>query len=88
MSQVIVEEDGLAEKRQRSKQQERKIDTVSAFTKWQKGGEQGQAFIARAAGVAMLPVAAFWGLLYFVGTFVITVFARIFDFLGSLKDKR
>ena len=88
MSQVIVEEDGLNEKRERSKLQERKIDTIGDFAKWQKGGQQGQALIAKLAGIAILPVALFWSLLYFIGTAVITVFARLFDMLGGFKDKR
>lgn len=84
MSQVIIEEDQLKEKRLKTREQERRIDRESVHAKWQIGGTAGLSFIARAAGIALLPVALLWAGFIALISLAFRIVGRLFQVLGKL----
>lgn len=84
MSQVITEEDRLREKRLKSREQERRIDREAVHAKWRKGGTAGQTFIARAVGIAVLPVALLWAGFAAIIMVAFRLVGRVFQTLGKL----
>ena len=67
MSQVIVTEDNLKQRRQKSAESERKIDSEGAMSQWRMSDVTGFDPVAAAVGLAVLPVALSW---YIIGGLV------------------
>lgn len=88
MSQVIVEQDSLARRRSTTRDQEHKIETEAGHVKWQKTGTFGLVGIARATGILVLPIVAFWALLFAGLALMVAVLSQIFRLLGLLLGQR
>lgn len=82
MSQVIVEEDKLKEKRLRSAQEEHLIQRETEHQKWLATNTFGLSAIAKGAAVVFLPVALFWAALSFLMTAILRILATVFRFIG------
>ena len=78
MSQVVITEDCFKKKREKSFQEEKKIDISSAFTTWQEGDVTKTLFIEKIIALALTPIAIFWLLLFVF--FSIGVSAGLFVF--------
>ena len=84
MSQVVVTDDSLKQRRQRSGEQELQIDREGQFKKWLKSDITGFDPIAAVIGLAVLPVVAIW---YVLASLVrLSIYASIAfsRLLGSL----
>lgn len=84
MSQVVVTDDNLKQRRLRSGDQERQIDRESQFKKWLKSDITGFDPVAALVGLAVLPVVAVWyalASLVKLSVYVAIGFSRV---LGSL----
>lgn len=88
MSQVIVEKDELEQRRGLTRAQEHKIARNGDIAKWQSHGTAGLKPIAKIAGLAFMPVVAFWGLLYAGIAIIITIVSQVFRLLGVLVGRR
>ncbi|MGE0174392.1 MAG: hypothetical protein AB7T49_16470 [Oligoflexales bacterium] len=84
MSQVIVEEDNLKDKRLKSKTEEARIQVDSAFKKWQNPSGAMLNLIQKGAGIAALPVALFWTAMSAVLGILMGIVAQIFHLFGAL----
>lgn len=89
MSQVVVTDDTLKQRRLRSGEQERQIDREGQFKKWLKSDITGFDPVAAVIGVAVLPVVAIW---YFLASlvrlavYVSITFSRVVgSIVGSMK---
>jgi len=67
LSQVVVTDDKLKDKRDQSREQERRIDVRSVTKKWLRSDISGRDPIATAVGIAVLPIVAIWS---FLGAFI------------------
>jgi hypothetical protein len=83
MSQVIVEEDNLKEKRLKSKGEESRIRIDTTFKKWQNPNSKLVDLIQKGVGVAVLPVALIWGGMSAVLGLLMGAVAQIFHFVGG-----
>jgi hypothetical protein len=84
MSQVIVTEDNLKQRRQKSAESERQIDSEGAMNRWRMSDVTGFDPVAAAVGIAVLPIALSW---YIIGALVklaIYVSISVSRFVGSL----
>lgn len=63
VSQVVCEEDELKSKRAASLEQEHRIVRDRLIKKWQNPSAPGMSFVAKAVGVATLPIVGIWMLL-------------------------
>jgi hypothetical protein len=84
MSQVVVTDDSLKQRRLRSGEQERQIDREGQFKKWLKSDITGFDPIAALVGLAVLPVVAVWYLIGFLMKFSIYIGIGFSRLLGSL----
>lgn len=84
MSQVVVTEDSLKQRRLRSGEQERQIDRESQFKKWQLSDITGFDPIAALVGVAVLPVVAIWYVLSFLVRIAVYIGIGFSRALGAL----
>ena len=85
MSQVIVTEDNLKEKRAKTAEQERNIDRDSYLTKWKKSTDATKFNPAIAViGVVVLPIVGFWAFILLLLSTCLTVFVGIMRGLGML----
>jgi hypothetical protein len=85
VSQVIVTQDNLSERREASRKQERMIDTDSGVKKWQLGDiVKGDPGFRKFLLVALSPLFAFWGILMIGVSFALGLFSFIMRVLGSL----
>ena len=88
MSQVVVTEDNLSERRQASKLQESRIEREASFAKWRRSDISGRDPIAFLAGLAFAPIAAIWTVFALVIAVIFSVFKVIFKAIGSLIGNR
>lgn len=84
MSQVIVTNDALAEKRKRSAEQEKKIDVNGRFSKWQMSDISGKDPFATVVGIASLFILGFWFFLGGIATAIAYVFRGVMRGMGML----
>ncbi len=87
MSQVIVEEDSLKTKREKSRELEKKIQIESAHQKWHLGGTAGVGALAKLIAIASLPVIALWTTIGFIIGAAFKIIGGFFRFLGGLLPK-
>ena len=84
MSQVIVTEDVLQDKRDASRIQEEKITQDSRIRKWSKSDISGKDPIAMLVGIAFLPVLAAWTCILALMMFMMTCLRYLFKGLGMI----
>lgn len=82
MSLIGSVRDGMQDLRKKAINQERSIDRNSEFSHWRMSDATGVSVIERAAGVAIIPVAVFWGLVLLVFGLGIGVSLVSFKLLG------
>lgn len=88
MSQVIVEEDNLKEKREKSRELERKIQIEGVHQKWHLGGTAGVGALAKMIAIAGLPVIALWtGIGILIGA-AFKIIGGLFRFIGGFISKK
>ena len=63
MSQVIVTQDNLLDKRQRSREQEKHIETEEQFVKWKRSDVTGPDAFRKTVGMAVMPILGLWAIL-------------------------
>lgn len=88
MSQVIVTQDQLTDKRRRSGQEEHRIETNAQFAKWRRSDVTGFDPVRRAVGLAVMPILGLWGVLALLLTGIMEVLKGVFLFLGRLIGGR
>ncbi len=85
MSQVVVQNDRLKEKRQKTLAEEKGITKDLYFARFRKTSDATKTtMVERVIGLAVLPVAAFWGLLTTILSAGVAFSIGIFRILGSL----
>ncbi len=84
MSQVILVNDNLKDKRLRSRQQEQKIDRTSQFNHWRKNDITKPNPLLRLAGLVFVPVVAFWSLLWALIGMSLGAVLVVFKFIGKM----
>jgi hypothetical protein len=90
LSQVIVTNDSLKQKRERSAEQEHRIDRESQFARWRKSDITGKDYVESAVGYALLPIVALWAFLTGVIALMLTACEYLFKVLGAIfrgKDR-
>ena len=89
MSQVIVTEDKLSERRSSSREQEQKIDINTIHTRWHKNDiAPHDLMVRRIAFVVFLPLFIFWGLLVFAMSVAVFFFSSLMKLLGAMVPAR
>jgi hypothetical protein len=88
MSQVVVTEDNLKQRRLRSGEQEKRIDREGQFRKWLKSDITGFDPIAAVVGLAVLPVVAIWYILSTIVKVAIFVSIGFSRMIGTLLSSR
>jgi hypothetical protein len=83
LSQVIVTQDNLLDKRQRSRDQERKIDTADQFEKWRRSDVTGPDVFKKTVGLAVMPVLGLWAIICGIMTAALGFLRVIFRVLGK-----
>ncbi len=84
MSQVIVTDDNLREKRQHTRQQELNISTEAMYGRWRIANVKQMRPLAALIAIASVPVVVFWGfLLLFIGL-SLSAFTVILQVLGKV----
>ena len=94
MSQVVVCQDNLSPKREKSLEQEKKIETADALAKWQRSDATRTLLIERVFVILFAPLVLFWALLLscigvtfaFVLAFF-KIFGRLLGFFGGGSKK-
>ena len=84
MSQVVVTEDKLSERRQASRLQESRIEREASFAKWRRSDISGRDPVAFLAGLAFAPIAIIWTVFTLIIAAIFSVFKFIFRALGGL----
>lgn len=84
MSQVIVTDDKLKPKRERTRQQEKQIDRDGQFARWRRNDITGPDPVLKLVGLAVMPVVALWGILLGAMTLMLTLIRGLFRGLGKL----
>ncbi len=84
MSQVIVTNDNLQQKRESTRAQEAKIDREVQFNQWRRNDITGRDPIASAIGFAMLPIVGLWMGISMAITLMFTALKYLFKGMGRL----
>ncbi len=84
MSQVVVTEDSLKVLRERSRAQEHRIKKDDGVAKWRRSDITGSDPVAKAIGLAVLPVLGLWLILAVIGAVMVEIVNGIFKVLGSV----
>jgi hypothetical protein len=84
VSQVIVTNDNLRERRQRTRGQEAKIDRESAMARFRFGDITGRDPVEILIGVALLPVVAFWAFITAISTVALYFMRLLLAVLGKI----
>lgn len=84
MSQVIVTNDTLKQKREKSAEQEHRIDREGQFQHWKRSDITGKDLPKIAIGFAVLPIAALWAFLTGLIALMLTICEYGFKVLGSV----
>lgn len=84
MSQVIVTNDKLTDKRQKSRDQERKIKVEDMFARWRRDDVTKPDPFKKMVGLAVTPVLAIWAALCALMAGVMFVTRSIFKGLGRV----
>lgn len=82
MSQVIVTQDNLLDRRQRSREQERHIDTDAQFVKWKRSDVTGPDVFRKTVGLAVMPVLGLWAICGGIMAAALGLLRSIFRALG------
>jgi hypothetical protein len=89
VSQVIIIEDKLSERRSSSREQEQKIDINTVHRGWHKNDIAPRALMVRKiAFVIFLPIFLFWSLLVLAITVAVFFFTSILKLLGAMVPVR
>jgi hypothetical protein len=84
MSQVIITEDKLTARRQKSAESERKIDIEGAMSRWRMSNVTGFDPVAAAVGIAVMPIAFIWFLIGSLVKLAIYISISVSRFVGAL----
>ncbi len=84
MSQVVVTDDKLKASRECSKAQEHRIKTEEGFARWRRSDITGADPVAKAIGLAVLPVLGLWAILGVIGAVMLELVNALFKVLGNL----
>jgi hypothetical protein len=83
LSQVIVTDDKLKQKREKSAEQELRIDREGQFQRWRRNDITGKDMVATAIGFAALPVVGLWAFLTAMIAAMLTLCQYLFKVLGA-----
>ena len=84
LSQVIVTNDALSQKREKSREQERRISREDSFQHWRRSDITGHDGFKAMVGYGVVPILALWGLLAGLGAVVLDILNVIFKVLGRM----
>ena len=84
MSQVIVTQDKLLDKRQRSREQEKHIETNEQFAKWRRSDVTGPDLFRKTVGMAVMPILGLWAIVGGIMAAALGLLRWIFKSLGRL----
>jgi hypothetical protein len=84
LSQVIVTQDKLFDKRQRSREQEKHIETNAQFAKWRRSDVTGPDAFRKTVGLAVTPILGLWMILGGIMAAALGVLRWIFRALGQV----
>jgi hypothetical protein len=84
LSQVIVTNDKLKPKREKSRQQERGIEREEEFARWRMNDVTGKDAFAALVGYGVTPILALWGLLMGAMAVMLGIERVLFRGLGKL----
>lgn len=84
MSQVIITEDQLKDRRQQSAAQEHKINRDGVVARFRKSDVTGFDPIKKAIGLAALPIVAIWSAILFAIGLAIGISGVIFRGIGKI----
>ena len=84
MSQVIVTNDELKSRREKSRDQERQIERESGFAKWRRSDITGRDPKLAVISMALMPVFGLWTLLGVVMVAMLELSKSLFRVLGQL----
>lgn len=88
MSQVIVTHDNLDKRRVETRKQEHHISTETAFAHWRMSSVTGKDPIKTLAGLAFLPIAAFWAFVMACMGLALAASSWVFRLLGGSNSKK
>lgn len=88
MSQVVVVDDNLKDKRLSSKKEEKAIDRDSQFRKWQMSDITGPSLVLKLIGLATMPIVFFWSILGLLSGLALAIAMAIFNGISRLIPKK
>ncbi len=88
MSQVIVTEDQLKDKRLKSGAQERAIERESGFDQWRRSDVTKADGFKRVVGLGTYPIVALWSVLLGLIYLVVQVFKVAIGAIGKMAWKK
>jgi len=84
LSQVIVTNDALKQRRAKSREQEHQISRDESFEHWRRSDITGHDRFKAMVGYAVVPVLVLWGVLAGLGAIVLDILNVIFKVLGRI----
>lgn len=84
MSQVIVTQDKLLDKRQRSREQEKNIETDKQFAKWRRTDVTGPDTFRKTVGLAVMPILGLWAILGGIMAAALGLLRAVFKAFGQV----
>ncbi len=84
LSQVIVTNDDLKKQREKSAEQEHRIDREGQFSHWKKNDITGKDLVATVIGFAVLPIVGLWAFLTGIMTVMLSICRFAFKALGAV----
>ena len=84
MSQVIVTQDKLLDKRQRSREQEKNIETDEQFAKWRRTDVTGPDIFRKSVGLAVMPILGLWAILGGIMAAALGLLRAVFKAFGQV----
>lgn len=87
MSQVIVTNDPLRPRREKSREQEHQIDKEGMYQKWRKPDIPHPSLVLKALGLVFLPIVVIWAVLVACMSYALVIVVYILKFLGRIFHK-
>jgi hypothetical protein len=84
LSQVIVTQDKLLDKRQRSREQEKNIETNEQFAKWRRSDVTGPDAFRKLVGLAVMPILGLWAILGGIMATALGLLRAVFKAVGQI----
>lgn len=84
MSQVVVIEDSLKERRDKSKKQEDQINREDMFKRWRKNDITGKDFVAMTIGIVAIPLFVCWAIILGLISLIVWGFKYLMLGIGAI----